>query len=86
MTTKPHYRRADLAARYQVDLRTVANMVADGRLPPPDFYLGRFPIWHFESIENNERAAAARRPAEQAKRSAAAPRAPHPKTANAETV
>jgi len=26
-------------------------MVADGRLPKPDFYLGRLPIWTDETLD-----------------------------------
>jgi hypothetical protein len=35
-------------------------MVEDGRLPPPDMWMGKLPMWSDETIEANERAAAAR--------------------------
>jgi hypothetical protein len=58
-----YFRKWQLAARYGVTLRTVERMVADGRLPPPDLYLGKFPLWGDKSIIANEkRAAAERRP------------------------
>jgi hypothetical protein len=57
-----HHRKIGLARRYEVTVRAIDYMVRDGRLPPPDFFLGRLPIWTDESIVANERAAAARRP------------------------
>jgi hypothetical protein len=56
-----HYRKRDLAARYGVTPRTIDYMLADGRLPAATFYLGRLPVWTADVIEQNERAATARR-------------------------
>ena len=59
--TTIHHRKVTLAKRYGTTARSIDNMVRDGRLPPPDFYMGRLPIWTDETIVANERAAAARR-------------------------
>ena len=56
-----YIRRRQLATRYQVTTRTIDRMIEDGRLPPPDLYNGKAPLWSDEKIEANERAAAARR-------------------------
>jgi|GraSoiStandDraft_4_1057263.scaffolds.fasta_scaffold2918313_1 hypothetical protein len=45
------YRWRSLAGRYDVTIRTAERMVADGRLPRPDFYLGRLPIWTDETLD-----------------------------------
>jgi hypothetical protein len=46
-----------LAKRYSTVVRTVLRMRRDGRLPEPDFYIGPFPRWWEESLEQHERAA-----------------------------
>ena len=61
MSTK-FYRKRDLAQRYSASVRTIDRMKVDGRLPPPDMFLGPFPLWSAEAIEANERAAALRVP------------------------
>jgi hypothetical protein len=61
--SKKFYRKRDLAERYSASTRTIDRMKIDGRLPPPDLFLGPFPLWSNETIEANERAAALRVPA-----------------------
>ena len=39
------FRKADLAARFRVCTKTIGRHVEQGLLPPPDFYVGRFPHW-----------------------------------------
>lgn len=38
-------RLADLAARFRVCTKTISRHVDKKLLPPPDFYVGRFPHW-----------------------------------------
>ena len=47
-------------------------MVEDGRIPPPDFYNGRFPLWDDEKLDENDRAAAARSQSKRVERNDAA--------------
>ncbi len=54
---KRFLRRKQLAARYSTCTRTIDRMVEDGRLPEPDFYIGKLPMWSEEKIEAQERAA-----------------------------
>jgi hypothetical protein len=56
-------RKAQFAARYGITIRMLERMIADGRLPAPDLRLGRLPMWSSQTIEENERRAAAHRPA-----------------------
>jgi predicted DNA-binding transcriptional regulator AlpA len=42
-------RKSALAKRFDVCTRTIKRHVEEGLLPPPDFYVGRFPHW----IESN---------------------------------
>jgi hypothetical protein len=56
---KKRYRRHELAERYSQSVRNAERMWKDGRLPPPDFYLGRIPFWNEETLDENDRAAAA---------------------------
>lgn len=44
-------RLMDLAARFRVSKKTIARHVEAGLLPPPDFYVGRFPHWKPAKIE-----------------------------------
>ncbi len=55
-------RRAAVAARYGVDVRTLERMAKDGRLRPPDLYLGRMPLWDEDALDADDRAATRRRP------------------------
>lgn len=55
---KTYLRKADVAARYKVDKRTVDRMKGDGRIPPPKYLPGsRFPIWEVGELDANDRAA-----------------------------
>ena len=57
MATK-YFRKADVAARYAVDDRTVDRMKLDGRIPPPKYLPGsRIPIWEERELDLNDRAA-----------------------------
>jgi hypothetical protein len=68
-----YLRKAQFAARYGITIRTLERMIDNGRLPKPDFFLGRLPVWSDEAIIANEkRAAAERRPKLTAKEIAAA--------------
>lgn len=55
---KKYLRKADVAARYAVDDRTVDRMKLDGRIPPPKYLPGsRIPIWEESELDLNDRAA-----------------------------
>jgi hypothetical protein len=85
-TTKPrteYLRKRHIRKRYgDVTPRTVNRMMEDGRLPPPDFYSGRSPLWSERRLEEHERMLAlkaeaarqlaARKAAEAAEKAAAA--------------
>lgn len=57
---KQYLRKKQLAARYQTTDRTIERMVDDGRIPSPDLYNGRFPLWDEAKLDENDRVAAAR--------------------------
>jgi predicted DNA-binding transcriptional regulator AlpA len=57
--SKKFLRKKSVAARYDVDERTVDRMAKDGRLPPPK-YRGRLPMWDQDELDANDRAAAVR--------------------------
>jgi hypothetical protein len=62
---KVYLRKRQVAQRYgNVHERTVPRMVADGRLPPPDLYNGRFPLWAEDTLDAHDKASLARREAE----------------------
>ena len=44
-------RLSDMAKRFDVDKKTIGRHVDVGLLPPPDFYVWRFPHWKIASIE-----------------------------------
>ena len=58
---KTYLRKKSVAARYGVDPRTVPRMVEDGRIPAPDLYNGRFPLWDEAALDANDREAARER-------------------------
>ncbi len=58
LKSKRRLRQQSLATRYDCTVRSVQRMIDDGRIPPPDFYLGRVPYWNEETLEANERSAA----------------------------
>jgi predicted DNA-binding transcriptional regulator AlpA len=56
--SKRYLRRKDVAHRYgEISIRTVERMVADGRLPAPE-YRGRTPFWDESALDESDRAAA----------------------------
>jgi hypothetical protein len=64
--SKIYLRKRQVARRYgDVNERTVPRMVKDGRIPPPDLYNGRFPLWLEDNLDAHDRKAVlARREAE----------------------
>jgi predicted DNA-binding transcriptional regulator AlpA len=44
-------RISDLAKKFRVCNKTIGRHVDEGLLPPPDFYVGRFPHWKSANIE-----------------------------------
>jgi hypothetical protein len=55
---KRYLRKKQVARRYGgVHERTIPRMVADGRLPPPDRYNGRFPLWSEDMLDAHDRQA-----------------------------
>jgi predicted DNA-binding transcriptional regulator AlpA len=53
-----YLRKKAVAERYGVHERSVDRMKTDGRLPPPDFYNGRFPLWDEAKLDASDRRAA----------------------------
>jgi hypothetical protein len=61
---KRYLRKRQVAERYgNVNERTIPRMIADGRLPPPDLYNGRFPLWGEDTLDAHDRKAACEAPA-----------------------
>ena len=58
--SKRYNRKRGLAERYSVNVRTIDRMWRDGRLPPPDLYMGLLPLWSDETLDANDREAAKR--------------------------
>jgi hypothetical protein len=56
--SKKYLRQNSVAARYDKNPRSVPRMVEDGRIPPPAFYQGRFPLWDEDELDENDRQAA----------------------------
>jgi len=56
--SKRYLRKNSVAARYDVNPRTIPRMVADGRIPAPALYNGRFPLWDEDELDANDRKAA----------------------------
>jgi hypothetical protein len=55
---KRYLRKKAIAARYgNIHERSIARMVGDGRLPPPDLYNGRFPLWSEDMLDRHDRKA-----------------------------
>jgi hypothetical protein len=56
---RKHLRKKQLAARYGYDSdRSIDRAVKDGRLPPPDMYVGRFPLWGEDTLDAHDASAA----------------------------
>jgi hypothetical protein len=60
MTNRQYLRKSAVATRYGVTPRNVERMAKDGRIPPPTIYMGRLPLWDQQTLDENDRAAAAR--------------------------
>jgi hypothetical protein len=58
--SKTYLRKQQVAARYQTTPRNIDRMAADGRIPEPDFYNGRTPLWDTDKLDASDRAAAVR--------------------------
>jgi hypothetical protein len=56
---KRYLRKAAVAARYGINVRSVERKVAAGTLPPPEYPAGRIPLWNEADLEANERRAVA---------------------------
>jgi len=54
---KQFLRKRSVCERYQVNVRTLERMTADGRLPKP-IYRGRTPFWDTDALDQSDRAAA----------------------------
>jgi hypothetical protein len=54
-----YLRKSDVATRYATTPRNIERMVKDGRLPQPDFYNGRMPLWSKDRLDEIDRHAAA---------------------------
>ena len=55
------YGKKAMARRYDASERTIDRASRDGRLPPPDFYLGRLPRWGERKLDAHDREAARKR-------------------------
>jgi predicted DNA-binding transcriptional regulator AlpA len=56
--SKIFLRKQQVAARYNVNVRTIDRWAADGRLPPPIFR-GIVPLWDQAELDAQDHAAAA---------------------------
>ena len=54
---KKYLRKRTLAARYDTTPRNVDRMASDGRLPKPDLFMGRVPLWSEEKLDASDREA-----------------------------
>jgi hypothetical protein len=55
--SKRYLRANSVAARYDVNPRSVSRMVGDKRLPKPALYNGRFPLWDEDELDAHDKAA-----------------------------
>jgi hypothetical protein len=55
-----YFRQPQLAARYAMSVRSFLRARQEGRVPAPDLFLGQFPLWSNETIENFEFSSAKR--------------------------
>ena len=53
--------REQIAERWGCTTRTIDRYQHDGRLPPPDYYIGKRPRWIEHKVEQAERTALTRR-------------------------
>ena len=56
--SKTFLRKQQVAARYNVNTRTIDRWSEDGRLPPP-IYRGIVPLWDLSELDGQDHAAAA---------------------------
>ena len=49
---KTTLRKSAMAKKFDVSTKTIGRHVECGLLPPPDFYVGRFPHWKIKNVEN----------------------------------
>ena len=55
--TKTYIRQPKLARRWETSVRNIQLLRQQGKVPPPDMYLGQNPLWDVEgTIEPFERA------------------------------
>jgi hypothetical protein len=56
---KRYLRKKHLRRRYgDMTDRSIERMVKDGRLPPPDLYQGRIPLWAEDVLDEHDARAA----------------------------
>ncbi len=55
---KTYNGRLDLARRYKTTDRNIDLLWRAGKLPPPDIYRGRSPLWSDETLDEHDRDAA----------------------------
>jgi hypothetical protein len=58
---KQYLKTRDLCERYRVVEKSIQRMRADGRLPEPDMWNGRSPLWSEESLDRHDRRQTVRR-------------------------
>jgi len=56
--SEQHQRKSGVAKRYGICTRSVDRKVENKQLPPPDFYLGKLPLWSERTLDRHDRAAA----------------------------
>jgi hypothetical protein len=55
---RKYLRKAGVAERYAVDVRTVDRMAKDRRIPPPKYLPGsRIPLWAEDELDKSDRRA-----------------------------
>jgi hypothetical protein len=52
---KRYLKKKDLARRYGNCIKTVERMWKEGRIPPPDIWNAKSPLWSEDSLEKHER-------------------------------
>jgi hypothetical protein len=55
--SKKYLRKAAVSVRYGVTNRSIERMTTDGRLPPPDRFLGKCPLWDEAKLDAADKAA-----------------------------
>jgi predicted DNA-binding transcriptional regulator AlpA len=57
---KKYLRKRAVAERYGITPRSIERMAADGRLPEPEYPVGRLPMWDEQKLDEADRAATLR--------------------------